>query len=128
MTQGQHEHKLLVIEEPEQNLHPNYQSLLADLFYNIQDLGVRMIIETHSEYLIRRSQVIVAHLAAENGYNQKELDDNNPFKVVYFPESGQPYDMHYKTNGDFEHLFGEGFFDAAAKNRVELYRMQLGIE
>ena len=117
--------KLIVVEEPEQNLHPNYQSLLADLFYNIQDIGVRMIIETHSEYLIRRSQVIVALLASEKGYNQKEIDENNPFRVIYFPESGKPYDMHYKVNGDFEHLFGEGFFDAAAKNRVELYKMQL---
>jgi hypothetical protein len=45
--------------------------------------------------------------------------------VLYFPEDGKPYDMHYKVNGDFEHLFGEGFFDAAALNRIELYRMQL---
>ena len=84
-----------------------------------------MIVETHSEYMIRRSQVIVAQIAAQKGYIQDELDQNNPFKVLYFPEDGKPYDMHYKVNGDFEHLFGEGFFDAAALNRIELYRMQL---
>ena len=86
-----------------------------------------MIVETHSEYLIRRSQVIVAEIAAEKGFSQEELDKSNPFRVIYFPEAGQPYDMHYKTNGDFEHLFGEGFYDAAAMNKIALYRMQLNL-
>lgn len=122
------ENVLLVLEEPEQNMHPNYQSLLADLLLAIQEEGIKVLVETHSEYLIRRSQILVARLSLDKKYNQEELDEKNPFKVVYFPENGKPYDMHYKTNGDFEHLFGEGFFDAAAKNRVELYRMQLGIE
>lgn len=118
---------LIIMEEPEQNLHPNYQSLLADLFFDIYNHGVRMIVETHSEYLIRRSQVIVAEIAAEKGFSQEELDKSNPFRVIYFPEAGQPYDMHYKTNGDFEHLFGEGFYDAAAMNKIALYRMQLNL-
>jgi predicted ATPase len=116
---------MVIIEEPEQNMHPNYQSLLADLFFAIHQYGIKMIVETHSEYMIRRSQVIVAQIAAQKGYIQDELDQNNPFKVLYFPEDGKPYDMHYKVNGDFEHLFGEGFFDAAALNRIELFRMQL---
>ena len=116
---------MVIIEEPEQNMHPNYQSLLADLFFAIHQYGIKMIVETHSEYMIRRSQVIVAQIAAQKGYRQDELDQNNPFKVLYFPENGKPYDMHYNVNGDFEHLFGEGFFDAAALNRIELYRMQL---
>ncbi|MBO5815391.1 MAG: AAA family ATPase [Bacteroidales bacterium] len=116
---------LVIIEEPEQNMHPNYQSLLADLFYAIHKYGIRMIVETHSEYMIRRSQVLVAQLTAQNKYTQEELDHNCPFRVLYFPEDGMPYDMHYKVNGDFEQLFGEGFFDAAALNRIELYKMQL---
>ena len=116
---------LLVMEEPEQNMHPNFQSLLADLFFAIQTKGIKILVETHSEYFIRRSQVLVAQLSAENRYTQEELDLSNPFRVIYFPESGKPYDMHYKINGDFEQLFGDGFFDAAALNRMELYRLQL---
>ena len=127
MTYYNRRSTLIIMEEPEQNLHPNYQSLLADLFFDIYDHGVRMIIETHSEYLIRRSQVIVAEAAAEKGWSQEETDEYNPFRVIYFPECGQPYDMHYKVNGDFEHLFGEGFYDAAAKNKIELYRRQLNL-
>ena len=125
LSTRQTEAVLLVIEEPEQNMHPNFQSLLADLFLAIQQEGIRLLVETHSEYMIRRSQVLVAKMSSYMKYTQEKLDSKNPFRVIYFPESGQPYDMHYKVNGDFEHLFGEGFFDAAAKNRVELYKMQL---
>lgn len=125
LSTHQTEAVLLVIEEPEQNMHPNFQSLLADLFYDMHTEGLRLLVETHSEYMIRRSQVLVAKMSSHLKYTQRKLDERNPFRVIYFPESGQPYDMHYKVNGDFEHLFGEGFFDAAAKNRVELYKMQL---
>lgn len=51
----------LLIEEPETHLHPKYQSMLAEMFldayitYNIQ-----FVIETHSEYLIRKFQTFVA--------------------------------------------------------------------
>ena len=51
----------MLIEEPETHLHPKYQSMLAEMFldayttYNIQ-----FVIETHSEYLIRKFQTFVA--------------------------------------------------------------------
>lgn len=104
---------LLIIEEPEQNLHPMLQSKLADLFYELNhEYGFRFIIETHSEYLIRKSQVIVAnkHFASE-----EELQKNSPFRVVYFPGDGKlPYDMHYRVDGKFSNEFGTGFFDEAS--------------
>ena len=80
-------------------------------------------------YLFQRGVKTIFPVGSiETAYALKEqLDKENPFRVIYFPEGGQPYDMHYKVNGDFENLFGEGFFDAAAKNRVELYKMQLGL-
>jgi len=44
----------LIIQEPEQNLHPKWQSLLADLFFGMSVHGRRCIIETHSEYIIKK--------------------------------------------------------------------------
>lgn len=104
---------LLIIEEPEQNLHPMLQSKLADLFYELnREYGFRFIIETHSEYLIRRSQVIVAK---ERYGNEMELRKNSPFKVIYFPGEGKlPYDMLYRPDGKFSNEFGTGFFDEAS--------------
>ena len=104
----------VVIEEPEQNLHPKMQSLLADLLQSIatsNEYKVNFIIETHSEYLIRKSQVLVAQ---EKHANQEDLTANNPFKIYYLPSDGSDrYEMEYRTDGCFANDFGEGFFDEA---------------
>ena len=111
--------KFIIIEEPEQNLHPRLQSKLADLILDVtKDPSYRFLIETHSEYLIRRTQVLVA----EMGLEETDLEKQNPFKVYYFPEDRKPYDMKYQINGHFEETFGEGFFDEAGKWTRELIR------
>ena len=108
---------LLIIEEPEQNLHPMLQSKLADLFYELNhEYGFRFIIETHSEYLIRKSQVIVGKSNKNGG------PFNNPFRVYYFPSEGEPYDLPYAKSGRFEEQFGTGFFDEASKWNREILR------
>ena len=108
---------LIIVEEPEQNLHPMLQSKLAELFFSMnQDYGFRFIIETHSEYLIRRTQALVG-----SSYREKK-DFENPFKVYYFPANGTPYDMPYAKTGRFEEQFGSGFFDEATKWNREVLR------
>ena len=107
----------IIVEEPEQNLHPKLQSKLAELFFYLnQEYGIKFIIETHSEYLIRRTQAIVG-----SEYNKNE-DFINPFKVYYFPATGIPYDMPYAKSGRFEEQFGSGFFDEATKWNREILR------
>lgn len=108
----------VIIEEPEQNLHPMLQSKLADLFEDFTQTfcdpySNTLIVETHSEYLIRRTQLFVA----ENGWDKEDLIFCNPFKVYYFPsEKGkQPYDMEYQTNGLFKQSFDDGFYDEAGR-------------
>ena len=111
--------KFIIIEEPEQNLHPRLQSKLADLFAAVaEDESYNFLVETHSEYLIRRTQVLVA----EMNLTEEELEKQNPFKVYYFPAEDLPYDMKYTTNGHFEEAFGTGFFDEAGKWTRELTR------
>lgn len=113
--------KFIIIEEPEQNLHPRLQSKLADLFLEVaKDPSYKFLIETHSEYLIRRTQVLVA----EMNLNKGELESQNPFKVYYFPGDGVPYDMKYLTSGRFENKFGNGFFDESAKWHLEILKKE----
>ena len=103
--------RTVILEEPEQNLHPMLQSKLADLLFEInQNYGLRFIVETHSEYLIRKTQVLVG-----DNFNTPESFKKNPFKVFYFPSDGHPYDMVYTPTGEFEASFGDGFFDEAAR-------------
>lgn len=116
----------IIIEEPEQNLHPKVQSLLADLLlYLNKEYRCKFIIETHSEYLIRKTQVLVA----EADYaDEKDLVENNPFKVYYFPSDDVPYMMQYTISGRFANKFGEGFFDEAGKSNLITLRKEKGLK
>lgn len=99
--------RLVIVEEPEQNIHPKLQSKLAELFeYVHRECGFRFLIETHSEYMIRKTQAMIA--------TGEVKFENNPFRVYYFPDNKPPYDMVYQSNGTFAQPFGEGFYDAAS--------------
>ena len=101
----------IAIEEPEIHLHPRYQSLLAELFYDAyKTYGIHFIIETHSEYLIRKSQVIVAGLKYSSN---KEAEETCPFRTYYMPNNSKPYSLGYRKDGKFAEEFGSGFYDEA---------------
>ena len=112
----------IIIEEPEQNLHPKVQSLLADLFlYLNKEYHCKFVVETHSEYLIRKTQVLVSK---ENFEDKSSMKENNPFKVYYFDgeKKDKPYySMEYRTDGKFSNEFGTGFFDTASNLAFELF-------
>lgn len=112
----------IIIEEPEQNLHPKVQSQLADLFlYLNKEYHCKFVVETHSEYLIRKTQVLVSK---ENYEDNSSMKENNPFKVYYFDgeKKDKPYySMEYRTDGKFSNEFGTGFFDTASNLAFELF-------
>ena len=98
---------VVIVEEPEQNIHPKLQSKLAELFAHVnREYGFRFVIETHSEYMIRKSQAMVA--------SGDVAFEKNPFKVFFFPDEGEPYDMEYIETGTFAQQFGKGFYDEAS--------------
>jgi predicted ATPase len=79
---------------------------------------IEFIIETHSEYILRRSQVIVAE-------NEFEVAPNdNPFSVYYFNDdlTHKPYRLEYEPNGRFNKNFGNGFFDEATKSTMAILK------
>ncbi len=43
----------LIIDEPEMNLHPDNQILLARIFAQMVNMGIKLVISTHSDYIIR---------------------------------------------------------------------------
>lgn len=118
----------VIIEEPELNLHPALQSKLADMFLFVNELklkkqvecSIEFIIETHSEYIIRRSQVIVAKEEL-----QTTLSDN-PFFIYYFPKEivNPPYRIEYNEDGSLKRNFEEGFFDAGSFQTLELLKIK----
>lgn len=110
---------VLCIEEPESNLHPRLQSLLVDMLYDAtKNYPIKFILETHSEYIIRKMQVLVA----KEKYESKEiLERECPFRVYYLPKGGKPYDLDFRIDGKFSRDFGSGFFDEASNLAFEIF-------
>jgi len=60
------EHSVLLLEQPELHLHPLAQSWLADVFIEaVQNLGIQLIVESHSEHFLRRLQRRIAEEAID---------------------------------------------------------------
>lgn len=131
---------IIMIEEPEANLHPALQSKLTDLFYDAyNEFGIRFIIETHSEYIIRHSQYLslregfagepFTELLEDKNINYSlnskisQKYSGNPFKVYYFSKDNDPYEMEYTTDGRFSNNFGPGFFDQATKSTMDTLKL-----
>ncbi len=113
-----YQNRTIAIEEPEIRLHPNYQSKLADLFLEAYEkYNIHFIIETHSEYLIRKSQVLVSKMGFQSNL---ESDSNSPFRTYYVPEDGKPYSLGYRKDGKFAEDFGSGFYDEAINQTIKL--------
>ncbi|MFV0236695.1 AAA family ATPase [Empedobacter falsenii] len=107
----------IILEEPELNLHPSLQSKLADLIVETyKNHGLKFIIETHSEYLIRRLQVLAI---------QNKLD-RDKISITYFPTEldQEPYNININKDGSLDKNFGSGFFDEASNHTLELIKFK----
>ena len=113
----------ILLKEPEQNLHPVLQSKLADLIFEVnKNFGLRFVIETHSEYLVRHSQVIAASQMYEEGIALSEV--NESIKVLYISQERGVVDMLFSNNAKFQDYFDEGFFDQAARESFTISRLE----
>lgn len=62
---------LVIIDEPELNLHPDNQVKLARIFARLINNGIRLVISTHSDYIIRELNNLI--MIANNDDDVKEV-------------------------------------------------------
>ncbi len=84
----------LIIDEPEMNFHPDVQVLLAKVFSLLANKGLRVVVSTHSDYIVREfNNLIMANSVVRKGsavslddmgYSTDMLLDYNDINVVYF--------------------------------------------
>lgn len=116
---------ILIVEEPETNLHPKLQSKLADMFVDAAGtFNIQFIIETHSEYLIRKLQYLTAN--KEHEYNIKPEDTaiyyiNDP-KTLKKGEK-QVRRINIREDGILDGNFGPGFFDEASNLIIDILKI-----
>ncbi len=81
---------LLMVDEPELNLHPQNQRRVARLFAQLINIGIKVFITTHSDYIIKELNTLIMFnqggkrlesLAKQEGYQHNEFLDPNKVRV-----------------------------------------------
>lgn len=101
----------LIIEQPELHLHPKAQVAFASFLTEASKNGVKFIIETHSEHILKGLQLSVSqyHLNSTQGISPSHL------KIYYFHKEGTISEMTLNQWGEINGGWPEGFFDESYK-------------
>jgi predicted ATPase len=87
---------LLMVDEPELNLHPENQRRVARLFARLVNLGIKVFITTHSDYIIKELNTLIMlnhdkphlkRIAEQECYRQEELISSEKIKVYIAEEA-----------------------------------------
>jgi predicted ATPase len=115
---------VLILEQPEANLHPAFQSKLAELFFDAaKKFNIQFIVETHSQYLIRKIQYLTA---------RGEMTSRDSI-IYYFDKpdlKGQPKGEHeikkirILNNGSLSKELGPGFFEEENNLALDLVNIK----
>jgi hypothetical protein len=113
---------LAIIEQPELHLHPNLQRKMADMFAIMASNGARMLIETHSEYLVTRLRLLLA---------KKQLDPKH-VSLIFAEQRGSSRNGKHAEirqasvteTGDSDY-WPAGFHSESLRDRFELSALQM---
>jgi predicted ATP-dependent endonuclease of OLD family len=131
------ENKIILIEEPETYLHPNFQADLADLFIEATELlGVQIVIETHSEYLIKRVQRRIAQTYGKDRPKNKIIKDDETFLFNLYSSDVSINYIHDETNsndivsiqvdnnGELDRPFPPDFMDVSLNEDLLTFKLK----
>ena len=93
------QYNVLFVDEPELNLHPKNQILLAKIFVKMINAGLRLVISTHSDYIIREiNNMIMAdglNKAGDKIFTNKGYDES----LCLSQDKFAPYLFQMSENG-----------------------------
>lgn len=96
---------LLMVDEPELSLHPENQRRIARLFARLANIGVKVFVTTHSDYIVKELNTLIMlnhdkpHLkrvAEENGYQDSELIQADQVKLYVAEKALMPLEEGQK--------------------------------
>lgn len=86
---------VIIVDEPELNLHPENQRKVARLFAMLVNHGIKVFITTHSDFIIKELNTLILlnqkterlkQLARREGYSESELLNHDTLKVYMAAE------------------------------------------
>ena len=97
---------IFIIDEPELNLHPENQRKVARLFAQLVNIGLKVFITTHSDYIIKELNTLIMlgeggkkylKIAEEEGYSSEEFMRCEQFRVYIAQEKELQIEGEEKT-------------------------------
>jgi predicted ATPase len=88
---------VLMIDEPELNLHPENQRVMACIIAKLVNRGTRVMITTHSDYFIRQINLLIMlgnaggagkEISAKHGFSPDSLLQNQQVGAYVFKDKG----------------------------------------
>jgi len=105
---------IILIENPEAHLHPKGQTKIAELIAKIANLGVQIIVETHSDYILDGLRLavkggeIIEYEDTKLYYLELDEEDNTKVKSPQIDKDG------------YLDEWPENFFDTSINNKMNL--------
>jgi len=104
---------VILLENPEAHLHPKGQTKIAELIAKIANLGVQVIVETHSDYILDGLRLAVKdgkinHEDTKLYYLELDEEDNTEVKSPQIDKDG------------YLDEWPENFFDTSINNKMNL--------
>ncbi|HHG3341459.1 TPA: AAA family ATPase [Vibrio parahaemolyticus] len=125
---------VLLIDEPELNLHPDNQRLMAKVLARIANSGIKVIITTHSDYLIREinNAVMLSHdfpskhsIMKQHNLIEEDLLKKEQISAYSVNSEGRVTQMDVMESGIDTQIFDDIIINAN-KLQEELYD-ELGV-
>lgn len=97
---------LIIIDEPEMNLHPDNQVVLVRIFARLMNEGFRLLVSTHSDYIIREvNNLIMLSSEKKSVQELREKLQYQPDECISKEDVGVYYfDFKQKTTVEVEQL------------------------
>jgi predicted ATPase len=100
-------YSLLILDEPEVHLHPKWQLKMAELIVKLVKNGVKIVVNSHSPYMIEALQkygeidkIDSNFYLAEDGYIKQIDGDNSKTLVEIYEKLSEPYDIFEELESD----------------------------
>ena len=119
---------ILYLNEPELHLHPNLQSKLIRAIFSVLPPAKKVIIETHSPYMVRELQLLEVETKVHNENVEHPFMKKAKMSekcVIYYISKLDPglnRTITIKENGDLSQEIPEGFSDHLT--RLNMLRLQ----
>ncbi len=115
---------ILLVEQPELHLHPRAQSKFGEILVDSIRSGRRLILETHSEHIIRSIQLAISNKTAKISTPHKI--DIDQAKIIYIsPKESNKKIMTINEYGEFEEDWPTGFFDESYNASMKIIKNKM---